>query len=211
MDIRDRMDRATVVLLLMELLYLAALPGRDAGAGNTVPETETQGTTTVEMACIPQAGITAWISAELEKAGDAAVTVEPETKEPELEQSTSYTESDQYLLAKIAMAEAEGEDTEGKALVICVVLNRVASCRFPDTVRDVLYQTHQFTPLSDGRWDRVEPDADCYKALEMVEDGWDGSQGATYFERTDTASTWHSRNLEKLYEHGSVSFYKEKD
>ena len=46
-----------------------------------------------------------------------------------------------YLLAKIAMAEAEGEDTEGKALVIMVVLNRVWSNRFPNSVEEVIIET----------------------------------------------------------------------
>ena len=46
-------------------------------------------------------------------------------------------------LAKLAMAEAEGEDTEGKALVILVVLNRVQSEGFPDTVEDVILEGHR--------------------------------------------------------------------
>lgn len=48
-------------------------------------------------------------------------------------------------LAKIAMAEAEGEDTEGKAQVILVVLNRVWSNDFPDTIEGVITEKNQFT------------------------------------------------------------------
>ena len=90
---------------------------------------------------------------------------------------------DSYRLAKLAMAEAEGEDTEGKALVVMVVLNRVWSDDFPGTIEEVIMEehdgVHQFSVTQeDGRWWKVEPDADCYEAVEMVMTGWDESQGA---------------------------------
>lgn len=118
-----------------------------------------------------------------------------------------------YILTKIAMAEAEGEDTEGKALVILTVLNRVKAPQFPGTITEVIAQRNAFSSYSNGRYDRVEPDADCRAALELVEGGWDGSQGALYFERTpeNGESTWHSRNLEKLFIHGNHTFYREKE
>lgn len=110
--------------------------------------------------------------------------------------STDWDAEESYLLAKLAMAEAESEDTEGKALVICVVINRVWDDRFPNTIEGVIYQ-----------------DADCWEALEMVQiEHWDGSEGALYFERTpdDESSTWHSRHLEKLFVHGRHTFYIER-
>lgn len=100
--------------------------------------------------------------------------------------SLDWDADDSYRLAKIAMAEAEGEDAEGKALVILVVLNRVWSDEFPDTIEGVITEDTQFTAYGNGRYDRVEPDADCYRALEMVQaEHWDESQGATYFEVKD--------------------------
>jgi N-acetylmuramoyl-L-alanine amidase len=118
---------------------------------------------------------------------------------------------DSYLLAKIAMAEAEGEDTEGKALVMLVVLNRVKSDRFPNTVEGVIYQKNQFSPVSNGRFDSVEPDEDCWSALEMIQtEHWDGSQGATYFE-SKSESTWHSEHLSFLFQHGNHYFYEDKE
>lgn len=118
---------------------------------------------------------------------------------------------ERYLLAKIAMAEAEGEDVEGKALVIRVVLNRVADDGFPDTVKGVIYQPWQFTPVSDGRIDAVEPSEDCWKALDMVVAGqWDASCGATYFE-SESGSTWHRENLEFLFAHGKLYFYIDRE
>ncbi len=113
-----------------------------------------------------------------------------------------------YLLAKIAMAEAEGEDTEGKALVILTVLNRVASKNFPDSIAEVIYQEGQFSPVSNGRFDVVNPDKDCWEALDLVMGGWNHSHEALYFE-SESASTWHRDNLRFLFRHGNHLFYAE--
>lgn len=125
--------------------------------------------------------------------------------------SMNLDADDSYRLAKIAMAEAEGEDTEGKALVILVVLNRVWSDDFPDTIEGVITEDKQFTAYENGRYDMVEPSADCYKALEMVQvEHWDESHGATYFERTTDEATWHNTTLTKLFTHGNHTFYTER-
>lgn len=149
---------------------------------------------------------------------EPATTDEPKVSEEPAKPTDTYTsmiasrdwDADEgYLLAKIAMAEAEGEDVEGKALVICVVLNRVwYKDEFEDTIHDVIYEKNQFSPISNGRFDRVEPDNDCYEALEMVMMGWDESQGALYFESEKSADNWHSRHLEYLFTHGGHRFYK---
>lgn len=133
----------------------------------------------------------------------------PETAAPTEGIGYRWSDWEAYLLAKLAMAEAEGEDKTGKALVILTVLNRVESDRFPNTIEKVIYQENAFTPIRNGRFEAVEPNAECWGALAMVERGWDGSQGALYFERTTDASTWHSRNLDKLYEWGNHTFYTE--
>lgn len=126
--------------------------------------------------------------------------------------SMDFDANDAYLLEKIAMAEAESEDTEGKALVMLVVLNRVWDARFPDTIEEVIMQDGAFTPVSNGRYDKVEPDADCMKAMELITvEHWDESQGALYFEKASDESTWHSRNLQKLFTHGAHAFYTEKE
>lgn len=136
---------------------------------------------------------------------------EAETERPHIA-STDWGAEDSYLLAKIAMAEAEGEDTEGKALVILTVLNRVWAPQFPGTIEAVITQPNAFTSYWDGRWNRVEPDEDCYAALHKVQvEHWDESQGALYFERSTAEDTWHSRNLVKLFDHGNHTFYTEKE
>ena len=125
--------------------------------------------------------------------------------------SMDWDSEDAYLLAKIAMAEAEGEDVEGKALVILVVLNRVWSGKFPDSIPEVIFQDGQFSPVSNGRFDRVEPDSECYEALELIQlNKWDESQGALYFE-SDGKSNWHRNNLHFLFQHGNHYFYTDKE
>lgn len=140
-------------------------------------------------------------------------TTEP-TTEPQSGRDLGWSASEEYKAARMAMAEAEGEDTEGKALVILVIYNRQHSGKFPDTVGGVISQENAFTSYHNGRYDRVKPDADCWAALDLIQiQGWDESQGALYFERTpeDEESTWHSRNLERLFIHGNHTFYTEKE
>ena len=133
--------------------------------------------------------------------------------------SVDWDADDAYLLAKIAMAEADGESTEGKAMVIMVVLNRGYAEGFENTIEDVILEHHtnengkevyQFTPVQPGgRWYTVEPDADCWKALRMIEmEGWDESEGALYFEAVDHEEGWHRNNLEYIKTIGNHNFYK---
>ena len=124
---------------------------------------------------------------------------------------------DSYLLAKIAMAEAEGEGVEGKAMVIMVVLNRVWAEGFPDSIEDVIFDyneekdIYQFSPVAPGgRWWTTEPDEECYEALRIIMvEKWDESEGALYFEATyNGEGTWHSKNLEYIKTVGNHNFYK---
>ena len=131
------------------------------------------------------------------------------------EHSTDWDAYESYLLAKIAMAEAEGESTEGKAMVIRTVLNRVWDDDFPGTIEDVIFEikdgVFQFSSVMPGeRYWNVEPDEDCYKALYMVMvDHWDESEGALYFEAVSNGEgTWHSKNLEYIKTVGNHNFYK---
>ena len=132
-------------------------------------------------------------------------------EEPETEiETVSLTQEEQKILLQVAMAEAEGESTTGKAMVMAVVLNRVRSDEFPDsnTVEDVVLQKNQFAVTkSGGRYYTVVPNEDCYTALEMILSGWDESCGALYFESEKKAG-WHSRNLEYLFTVGNHKFYK---
>lgn len=138
-----------------------------------------------------------------------STAVTDETYQSEIH-SYDLTADDAYLLMKIAMAEAEGEDIEGKALVMLVVLNRVRSNEFPESIEKVIYQEGQFSPIGNGRWDAIEPNQDCLDALTLVEHCWDESLGAMYFESKST-SKWHRDNLKFLFQHGNHYFYADKE
>lgn len=120
------------------------------------------------------------------------------------------SDHDAYLMEKVAMAEAESEDTEGKALVMLVILNRVKSDRFPDSIEGVIFEDTAFSSIDNGRYDMVEPDDDCREALKLITDGhWDGSCGATYYDLTE--GQWHQSHFKKLFTHGAHTFYIEKE
>lgn len=143
--------------------------------------------------------------------------LELESEEIEVEPkgySKELSEDDKYLLAKLAMSEAEDQNIQTKTLVIMSVLNRVESSNFPDSISEVIFQksdnVYQYSPLMpDGRWYKVEPDEDCYEALEVVLTAEvDYSGGALYFESCEEADNWHSKNLEFLYQSGDLRFYR---
>ena len=147
------------------------------------------------------------------------VTFEPQTEKesseieidyyPEFTYNKDWSAKESYLLARVAMAEAEGCNIQTKTLIIMCVLNRVWSDEFPDTIEEVIFQENQFSPIDNGRWDRVEPNEDCYEAVKVVmEAKYDYSGGATYFENCADEDNWHSRNLEFLYESEGIRFYK---
>lgn len=107
----------------------------------------------------------------------------PEPTYVSMVKSYDWDGEDAEMLMKIAMAEAEGESVEGKALVMLVVLNRAWSDELPDSIEAVLFQKNQFSPVADGgRYWTTEPNTECAEALALVESGWDESQGALYFE-----------------------------
>ena len=137
----------------------------------------------------------------------------PESIYPVFTYSKDWDADDDYLLAKMAMAEAEDCSTETKVRIIQTILNRVHNDYFPDTIHDVLYQkvgrVWQFSPIGNGRWSRVEPSKDCWLALQIVKEAqYDESLGALYFESCASPDNWHSRNLEFLYEIDGMRFYK---
>ena len=98
----------------------------------------------------------------------------------------SYTAEDRVLLARLIHAEAEGEPYMGKVAVGAVVVNRVKSNAFPNTIKGVIYQIdelgfYQFTPVEDGRIFSATPNQDSYRATDEALSGADPTGGALYF------------------------------
>lgn len=83
------------------------------------------------------------------------------------------TDAERDMLAQLVMAEAGNQSLLGKRYVVDVVLNRVDSKKFPNTIKGVIYQKNQFSPIKDGGFARVagKVTKDCYKAVdkELIE------------------------------------------
>ncbi len=101
-----------------------------------------------------------------------------------------FSSSDIYLLAKVIAAEARGESYTGQVAVGAVVLNRVDSSSFPDTVSGVVYQSGAFSAVTDSNWS-VSPDSTSRKAAQDAINGWDPSGGALYYYNpAKTSNRW---------------------
>lgn len=130
----------------------------------------------------------------------------------ERKEDSSLDTYDAMMLMKIAMAEAEGEGVEGKAMVMAVILNRVKSDDFENAIDAVIFEktngVYQFSPLADGRFNEVKPDTECHLALAAIERGEYDDIDALYFENKNLKDTWQSKNCEYLYTVGNHKFYK---
>lgn len=78
-------------------------------------------------------------------------------------------EDELQMLAILVMAEAGNQDLQGKRLVVDVVLNRVDDPRWPDTITDVINQPYQFSPMTDGGFERAAQTVtqECFDAVSM--------------------------------------------
>jgi N-acetylmuramoyl-L-alanine amidase len=118
-------------------------------------------------------------------------------------------------LMKIVEAEAGSEDINGKILVADVVINRVKSSSFPDTVTEVVYQKTQnitqFSPVSNGRINSVTISSDTKTAVYNALMGEDISNGALYFmarKYSEPQSVlWFDTNLQFLFTYGNHDFF----
>ena len=135
------------------------------------------------------------------------------------EETTEYvydlSERDMELLLRIVEAEAGCEDEDGRILVANVVLNRMESELFPDSVAEVVLQTNngvsQFSPVSSGSIWTVEVREETREAVEKALEGENISQGALFFAARKYADSkrmkWFDEKLDFLFEHGGHDFF----
>ncbi|TZE82875.1 spore cortex-lytic enzyme [Calorimonas adulescens] len=105
--------------------------------------------------------------------------------------SRGISSRDDYtLLARLIHGEARGEPYIGKVAVGAVVLNRVKSSKFPNTISGVIFQPGAFTAVADGQiW--LNPDDESLRAARDALNGWDPSGGALYYYNpAKTTSGW---------------------
>lgn len=96
--------------------------------------------------------------------------------------------SDLYLLSCCVYGEARGESYTGKVAVAAVILNRVKSSSFPNSISGVIYQSGAFTCVSDGQINLGTND-ECTRAAQDALNGWDPSGGALYYFNPATATS----------------------
>ncbi len=105
--------------------------------------------------------------------------------------SVSYADGDRKLLANLIWCEAGNEPYVGQVAVGAVVMNRIASSVFPDTMVGVIYQRKQFTPASSGRLALAlsldSADESCYRAADAAMSGVNNIGSCLYF-RTPTSA-----------------------
>lgn len=108
----------------------------------------------------------------------------------------NYSSADVALLARVVYGEARGESYTGQVAVAAVVLNRIKSSSFPNTVSAVVYQPYAFTCVADGQINYT-PNQTAYNAAKDAINGWDPTGGAIYYYNPKTAtSAWiYSRKV----------------
>ncbi len=103
--------------------------------------------------------------------------------------ATSNTTSDIQLMARAINGEARGEPYEGQVAVGAVILNRVKSSKFPNTIAGVIYQSGAFTAVSDGQINHpIAESSTVYKAARDAMNGWDPTGGSIYYFNPATAT-----------------------
>lgn len=101
--------------------------------------------------------------------------------------NSSISSSDLDLLARCVYAEARGESYVGQVAVAAVILNRVESPDFPNTIAGVIYQPWAFTAVNDGQIN-LSPNQTAYNAARDALNGWDPTYGALYYYNAKTAT-----------------------
>lgn len=131
-------------------------------------------------------------------------------------QAKDVSTEEYEILTRMVEAEAGGEPYETRLLVANIILNRVDSPRFPNTIEEVVFanngKNYQFSPLSNGSYYRVKIQEKTRKAVEEALKGNDNSAGALYFmvRKWSTARNiaWFDKSLTKLGQMGEVEYFK---
>ena len=228
----NRLRDCAVVLGLAGMILMASADTKDAEAKENISykcEMLPAGRMAAEktQACRMQIEEKQIQAEQIEPEQSEAEQIEPEQSEAEQieteqvkdaeEPAVIYelSEEDYDALLRIVEAEASGEDIRGRMLVANVVLNRVESGCFPDTVREVVYQREggraQFSPVATGKIDRVTVSGATKEAVDLALQGEDESEGALYFMAPEYADAgnrrWFEENLTLLFAYHGHEFY----
>lgn len=119
------------------------------------------------------------------------------------------------VLCRIVEAEAGCEDLCGKIMIANVIINRVKHPAFPNDIKAVVFQqsngTYQFSPIKDGRYQKVQVSDSTIDAVNRALSGEDYSEGALYFAARKAASPdkmrWFDTHLTRLLTHGGHDYF----
>ena len=133
--------------------------------------------------------------------------IEYEEAVNEIEEST-YTEEDVELLARLVHGEARGEPYEGQVAVAAVVLNRMETTGYPNTMEGVIFEEAQFSCVTDGQfYIDIPQDSTVYQAARDALEGVDPTNGSLYFYNPDTSTNrWIFDNTETTVVIGNHRF-----
>lgn len=116
------------------------------------------------------------------------------------------------ILERIVEAEAGDQDIKGRQMVANVIINRLKSKKFPNTVRRVVFAHRQFSPIANGSYYRVHVSSLTEKAVEKALKEKDNTKGALYFmyrAGSDPRNiSWFDRDLTRLYKYGCHEFFR---
>lgn len=109
---------------------------------------------------------------------------------PNISYAATSGTSDIQLMARAINGEARGEPYEGQVAVGAVILNRVKSSQFPNSIAGVIYQSGAFTAVADGQINHpIEEGSSVYKAAQDAKNGWDPTGGCIYYFNPATATS----------------------
>lgn len=125
--------------------------------------------------------------------------------------NTPITQADKDLMARLVSAEAKGEPYAGKVAVATVILNRVDSVEFPNTVKGVVYENvsghYAFTPVQNGAINQAA-DANSKKAVEEALEFRGKGNGSLYFYNPETSTSRWIDSRETTVKIGNHKFAK---
>ncbi|SOC20184.1 N-acetylmuramoyl-L-alanine amidase [Ureibacillus xyleni] len=125
------------------------------------------------------------------------------SKSSDMQLPVKYSERDLQLMANAVYGEARGEPYEGQVAVAAVILNRLESPEFPNTISDIIFQPGAFTAVADGQiW--LTPNERAKEAVLDAMNGWDPTENALFYFNPQTATSkwiWSRPQIKQIGEH----------
>lgn len=201
-----------------------AVPTGIAGVVSGVTDTPLSGSTVTRIgSSCEQVIVGQRVQKVTNTAADLNVSSSMENKVNELdarsitlaENPTLMSDEDYDTLLRIVEAEAGSEDIKGRVLVANVIMNRVKSEDFPNTVTEVVWDNSdgvpQFSPTYDGRINEVAVSDETREAVKQALKGTDYSEGALFFIQKSAAEEhnvkWFEKDLKRLFKYRVHEFY----